>query len=350
MTEKSISVGVIGCGFYAQNHLNAWRDLAAEGAVLTAVCDVDAGKARAAGESFGVPWHTDVQAMLEAETLDVVDIVTRQDTHRPIAEKTIAHGVATIVQKPFAPTWEDATAIVEAARKAGVWLAVHENFRFQAPLRAVRRTIDSGAIGDPSWARITFRTGYDVYKTQPYFYDEERFAIADVGVHVLDLARFLLGDVARISCEAQRRNPKVKGEDTATMMLRHENGGVSVVEVTYEARRADDYFPETLMEIEGPLGSIIVTAGCRMKVTSDGEATVSDIGTPLLPWTSHPWHVSQEGALGACRHFLECLQRGMAAETRGEDNLKTYALVDAAYRAAQEHRAVAPATWDPRTS
>ena len=138
MTGKSIRIGVIGCGFYAQNHLNAWRDLAPFGAALTAVCDVDSAKAKAAGETFGVPWHTDVKNMLSVEKLDAVDIVTRQDTHREIAEITIAHGVATIVQKPFAPTWEDATAIVEAARKAGVWLAVHENFRFQAPLRAVR--------------------------------------------------------------------------------------------------------------------------------------------------------------------------------------------------------------------
>ena len=346
MSGRTIRVGLIGCGFYAQNHLNSWRDLAPDGAVLAAVCDVDPAKARAAGEAFGVPWHVDVGAMLDSEKLDLVDIVTRQDTHRAIAEQTISRGIATIVQKPFAPTWEDATAIVKAARDAGVWLAVHENFRYQAPLRAIRKAIDSGAIGEPSWARITFRTGYDVYKTQPYFYDEERFAIADVGVHVLDVARFLLGDVARVSCETQRRNPKVRAEDTATMMLRHDSGAVSVVEVTYEARRADDWFPETLMEIEGPRGSIIVTAGSRMKLTSDGVASEHDIGTPLLPWTSHPWHVSQQGALGACRHFLHRLQRGEPAETRGEDNLKTYALVDAAYVAAAEHRAVEPQRWD----
>lgn len=345
MTGKTIRIGVVGCGFYAQNHLNAWRDLATDGAVLAAVCDVDPDKARAAGETFAAPWYTDVRKMLAAEKLDAVDIVTRQDTHRELAEIAFAHGVAAIVQKPFAPTWEDATAIVEAANKAGVWLAVHENFRYQAPLRAIRKVIDSGAIGEPSWARIAFRTGFDVYRTQPYFYDEERFVIADVGVHVLDVARFLLGDVQRISCETQRRNPKVRAEDTATMLLRHESGAVSTVEVTYEARRADDAFPETLMEIEGPRGSIVVTAGCRMKLTSDGEATEHDIGAPLLSWTSHPWHVSQEGAMGACRHFLDCLQRGVPAETRGEDNLRTFALVDAAYRAATEHRAVTPVRW-----
>ena len=345
MSSKTIRVGLVGCGFYAQNHLNAWRDLRNEGALLSAVCDVDPATAKAAGETFGVPWYSDVAQMLDAQPLEAVDIVTRQDTHRALAEITISRGIATIVQKPFAPTWEDATAIVDAARKAGVWLAVHENFRYQAPLRAIRKAIDSGAIGDPNWARIAFRTGYDVYSTQPYFYEEQRFAIADVGVHVLDVARFLLGDVTRISSETQRRNPKVKGEDTATMMLRHDSGAVSVVECTYEARRADDPFPETMMEIEGTRGSIIVSAGTRMKVTSDGTASEHDIGVPLLPWTSYPWHVSQEGALGACRHFLDCLQRGVQAETNGEDNLRTFALVDAAYVAAAEHRSVVPRKW-----
>lgn len=346
MGGKTIRIGVIGCGFYAQNHLHAWRDLTAEGALLAAVCDVDATKAKTTSETFHVPWYTDVETMLAGGKLDAVDIVTRQDTHRAIAEIAIAHGVSAIVQKPFAPTWQDAIAIVEAAGKAGVWLAVHENFRFQAPFRAVRKAIDSGAIGMPSWGRVSFRTGFDVYRTQPYFLEEEKLVIADVGVHVLDLSRFLLGDVARISCEIQRRNPRVKAEDdTATMLLQHESGAVSVVDCTYEARRADDPFPETLVEIEGPLGSIIVMPGCKLKLTSNGEASESDIGAPLLSWTSQPWHVSQEGAMGACRHFLDCLQRGAPAETQGEDNLRTYALVEAAYRAAAEHRAVKPERW-----
>ena len=350
MASGAIRIGVIGCGFYAQNHLHAWKDLASEGAVLAAVCDVDAGKADAAGHAFGVPFYTDAATMLASERLDAVDIVTRHGTHRALCELAISRGVATIVQKPFAPTWEDCVAIVEAAEKAGVWLAVHENFRFQTPMRHVRRVIDSGAIGTPSWARVTFRTGFDVYRTQPYFYDEERLAIADVGIHVLDLARFFLGEVEHISCETQRRNPKVRAEDTATMLLRHRTGAVSAVECTYEARRDPDPFPETLVEIEGDKGSIIVRPGSLMRVTSNGSTTEEDIGSPLRSWTSNPWHVAQEGAFAACRHFLDCLQRGVPAEISGRDNLKTYALVDAAYRAAVDHRAIVPARWEENVS
>ena len=100
---------------------------------------------------------------------------------------------------------------------------------------------------------------------------------------------------------------------------------------------------ERRIEIEGDRGSILVDAGCRMTLVSGKERTVEDIGAPLLSWTADPWHVSQEGAFGACRHFLACLQRSVPAETSGVDNLSTFALVDAAYRAAQSHRSERPA-------
>lgn len=344
MADK-VRVGLIGCGFYAANHLNSWRELAAEGAALTAVCDVDPAKAKAAGEEFGVPCYTEAAKMLDAHELDLVDIVTRRDTHRPLAELTIARGIATVVQKPFAPSWEDCVAIVEAAKKADVWFAVHENFRFQTPMRKVKAVIDSGAIGTPSWGRISFRTGFDVYKTQPYFYDEERFAIDDVGIHVLDLARYFMGEVERISCETQKRNPKVRAEDTATMMLRHASGSVSIVECTYEARRAPEPFPQTFLEIEGERGSIIVGLDFRMKVIVGDRIEETDIGSPLRSWTSDRWHVVQEGAFNACQHFLRTSRAGIEAETSGANNLRSYALVDAAYRAAGEHRAVKPEAW-----
>jgi D-apiose dehydrogenase len=62
---QPVRVGLIGCGFYAQNHLNSWRDLASDGARLVAVCDRDEAKARAAGEKFGAQWFTDARLMLD---------------------------------------------------------------------------------------------------------------------------------------------------------------------------------------------------------------------------------------------------------------------------------------------
>jgi D-apiose dehydrogenase len=337
---------LIGCGFFAQNHLNAWRDMRVDGVELVAVCDIDPAKAKAAAERFGVPRHySDPAAMLAAEELDFVDIATRMDTHKDLVLLAVEHGVRVIVQKPFAPEWADCVAMVEAADAAGVPLAVHENFRFQAPMLTLRKTLASGIIGQPSWGRFAFRTGFDVYRTQPYFHHERKLAILDVGIHVLDLARVFLGEVQHLSCETQRRNDKNIGEDTATMMLRHRSGAVSLVECTYEAKQIPDPFPQTLVTLEGDRGSIKVHEDFRMVVTADGQVSESHIGSPLLAWTEQPWHTAQESVLLTQRAILAAWREGRDAQTSGADNLKTYALVDAAYAAAEARRAVEPTVW-----
>ena len=347
MAEKPVKVGLIGCGFYAQNHLHAWSDLKAQGAELAAVCDIDKAKAEAAGAKFGAPAFTDPQTMFDKVAIDLVDITTRMGSHQALAALAAERGIAAVVQKPFAPTWDEAAAIVDKAHKHGAWLAVHENFRFATSMRRVKAVIESGAIGVPNWARIAFRTGYNVYKGQPYLAEEERLVILDVGIHVLDLARWLLGEVAHLSCETQKRRSGIRAEDTATMMLRHDSGAVSVVEATYEARRIPDSFPETLIEIEGPDGSIVVHHGERMVVTTQGLFFEEKISGPLLPWTSRPWHVSQEAVLHTNAHMLDAFRNGRPAETSGEDNLKTYALVEAAYESAAKHTVVKPKSWRP---
>ena len=340
-----LRAGLIGCGFFARNHLHAWRELAGD-VDLVAVCDTDPERARAAQQTFDVPTaYSDAATMLDRERLDFVDIVTTMPSHRALVLLAAAHKVAVIVQKPFAPTWEDCVAMVEGCRAAGVPLMVHENFRFQAPMLAVAEVLRSGVLGPLTWARLSWRTGYDVYAGQPYLLREKQFAILDVGIHVLDLARVFLGEVTRLSCETQSIRPGLAGEDMATMLLRHEGGAVSVVEVSYASRRQPDTFPETLLEIEGRDGALALRHGLRLRVTCHGATTEREVATPLRAWTSQPWHVAQESVLNTQRHWLECLRDGREPATSGADNLKTYALATAAYAAAASGRAVTPSTW-----
>ena len=334
---------LIGCGFFAQNHLNAWRDMRADGVDLVAVCDLDPAKAKAAAETFGVPrYYTDPAQLFASEKLDFVDIATRMETHLDVVGLAVKHGVRTIVQKPLAPDWSTCLEIVSGAKAAGVPLAVHENFRFQAPMQAVKRVLDSGVIGAPSWGRFSFRFGFDVYKTQPYFHKEKRLVILDSGIHILDLARFFFGEVQHLSCETQRRNPKNIGEDTATMMLRHVSGAVSIAEATYESRQVPDPVLQTLVTIEGERGSIKLHEDFRMVVGRDGTHEESFVGTPLLSWTSEPWHNLQESVLSTQRAIIGAWREGREAETSGIANLRTFALVEAASKAADEKRAVEP--------
>ena len=339
---------LIGCGFFAQNHLNAWRDMRAEGVELVAVCDIDHAKAKAASDAFGIPrFYTDPAQLFAAEKLDFVDIATRMETHLDIVSLAVASGVRTIVQKPIAPDWVTCLQIVRRAKQAGVPLAVHENFRYQAPMQAVKKVLESGAIGEPTWGRFSFRFGFDIYQTQPYFHHEKRLVILDSGIHILDLARFFLGEVQHVSCETQRRNPKNIGEDTASMLIRHKSGAVSIAEATYEARQIPDPILQTLVTIEGDRGSVKLHEDFRMQVTMDGRVEESRVGSALLPWTSQPWHTLQESVLATQRRIIGAWQAGREAETSGIDNLKTFALVEAAYKAAEEMRAVVPAAALP---
>jgi len=332
---------VIGCGFFAQNHLHAWRGI--DGVRLRAVCDVDPDKARAAAATFDVPGvYTDAAAMFERERLDFVDIATTMPSHRALVELAARHRVPVIVRKPFAPTWNDCVAMVRACRDAGVPLMVHENFRFQAPMLAVQRALASGAIGAPTYARISFRTGYDIYAGQPYLAAEERFILLDLGIHLLDIARVFLGEVATVQCQTQSVKPGIRGEDMATVMLRHTGGAVSVVDCSYASRLAPDPFPQTLVTIEGTRGSLVLRPGFQLDIAHGGHSRTEDVSTPLLSWSSQPWHVAQQSVLNTQKHWIESLRAAAEPATSGADNLKTYALVEAAYESALCNAAVRP--------
>lgn len=336
--------GVIGCGFFAQNHLHAWRDI--EEVELVAVCDLDRAKAETAAASFGVPSvYDDADAMLTSETLDFVDIVTTMPSHRPMAELAARHRVPMIVQKPFAPTIEDCRAIVQAAADAGVPLMVHENFRFQGPIKAVHEVLRSGIIGRPFFGRIAWRTAYDVYANQPYLAEEERFLLLDLVIHLADVDRFLFGEVERLTCHTQSIKPGVKGEDSAVLLLKHENGITSVLDATYSSRRDPDPFPQTLIEIDGSEGSVRLDFGFELTVVSPAGTERRTVEPLLLPWADKPWHGIQESVLRTQEHWVDCLRTGREPDISGADNLKTYALCEAAYASQASGQTVDPSVF-----
>jgi predicted dehydrogenase len=346
MAEK-LRAGLIGCGFFARNHLHAWKMIAE--VELVAVCDIDRDKAESARVEFGaVKAYSDAAAMLREERLDFVDIATTMGSHRAIGELAAKQGVHAIIQKPLAPSWEDCTAIADAFYQAGCHLMVHENFRFQTPILAVRRALAEGKIGKPHFAQVSFRSGFDVYAAQPYLAEEDRFILLDLGIHLLDILRMLMGEVTSVQCQTQRINPKIKGEDVATALFRHVSGAVSIVDCSYASKVEPDPFPQTLLKVEGDKGSLELHAGYRLRIISDGQVSESSVEPNLLPWAAKPWHGLQESVLNAQRHWVESLRAGREAETSGADNLKTYALVMACYDSARRGAAVQPQVWTPR--
>ena len=202
--------GLIGCGFFAVNQMHGWRD--AKGAEIVAICDRDPERLKIVGEQFGIAArYSDAAEMIASEKLDFVDMATTVSSHRALVELAASTSCRSICQKPFAPTLADAKAMVAACRRAGVPIMVHENFRWQSPIQAVKAVMDSGEIGAPFFGRISFRSGYDVFSGQPYLAKGKRFIIEDLGIHILDIARFLLGDVATLTARTRRINPNIAG-------------------------------------------------------------------------------------------------------------------------------------------
>lgn len=337
---KLVRVGVVGCGYFAQNHLSAWA--AMDDVELAAVCDLDPAKAKAAGSKFGATVYTDAAKMLDEANVDFLDIATTMYSHAALVQLAVERRVPIIVQKPLAPSWEECLAIVERCEKAGVPLMVHENTRFRTPVRKAREVIKSGAIGTVTWARISYRTGYNIYENQPYLAREEKFVLLDLGVHMLDITRFMLGDVSQLYCQTNSVKPGIIGEDMATVMLKHANGATSVVECSYASRIHPEPFPFFTLQIEGTRGSIRMNPGTEMTILSDDVPQTIDVSATLFPWSTPPFHGMQEAVYKTQRHWVESLNTGSVPENSGRDGLKTYGLVFAAYQSAKTQTAMAP--------
>ncbi|MGD0913525.1 MAG: Gfo/Idh/MocA family oxidoreductase [Terracidiphilus sp.] len=329
---------LIGCGFFAPNHLHAWQ---ANPAVdIVAICDLDKGKAQAMGGDFRVnAAYQDAAEMLDQQEVDFLDIVTTPPSHRALVELGASHRKLVICQKPFAEALQDADAMIAACDSAHVPLLVHENFRWQRPFLEIAERLRQGVIGQPHSLRLTFHHAYDIYRAQPYLLQTERLALMDVGLHLFDLVRVLMGEVRSIHCRTQRLKPSIRGEDSFVATLQHDSG-ISVVDCSFYSHRRVDLFPQTLALIEGTRGSLELMADYRLAENSDGVLTETRVEPPVPAWGAKPWHVIQDSVTNFQRHVIEVLEGRASAQPSGVHNRDTLALAFAAYQSAETNASI----------
>ena len=330
---------LIGCGFFATNHMRAWAEL--PGAEIVAVCDRDPDKAAAFARDFGARAFTDAAAMLAEVRPDFTDIATTSATHRPLVELAARHSGGVICQKPLADTLEDARAMVAACAAADIPLLVHENFRWQAPIRTMLEKLAAGEIGHPHFLRLSFRHAFDIYAGQPYLAEIADLALTDVGPHLFDMARALMGEVETVYCQAQRLNPRVRGQDAFLAQLGHAGGGVSSIECSFFSHYHPDRFVQSLAVIEGEDGSMELLENYRLRIHRAGAASEIDLEPPVPAWGQKPWHLVQDSVLAFQRHAIEALNGRVQGQPTGADNLRTFALTLAAIRSAATGQAIA---------
>ena len=143
-----------------------------------------------------------------------------------------------------------------------------------------------------------------------------------------------------MTARTRRVNPAIQGEDVATMLLDHENGMTSIVDVSYATHLPEEPFPETFVEIDGTEGTLRLSKDYRLVVHGKAGTSETIVAPNLLSWASRPWHNIQESVALIEKHWIERLAEGREPDTSGRDNLKTFVLVEAAYLSAEKGETV----------
>jgi predicted dehydrogenase len=323
---------MFGAGFWARYQLAGWAETGLTQPV--AICDPNRAKAEVLAERYAIPHvYTDPADLLAQGGLDFVDIVTPPETHAAMVLAAAGRGLTLICQKPMGMTIDECELMVDACRKAGVRMFVNENFRWQAPLRAVKERLDSGAIGTPFRALIEFRNSFPVFDNQPFLKTLEQFIITDVGSHTLDCARFMFGEADSLYATTARIHTDIRGEDVATIMMQM-NGVTVICELSFATRREYDRFPETYVQIEGDKGFLEVAPDYWIRETTALGTLSSRHVPPHYDWVDARYEVAHASVVPCQTHLARAIAGEIEGETTGLDNLKTMRLVYGAYESA----------------
>ena len=333
MSDRPLRFAIFGTGFWSRYQLAAWQELA--GVECVALYNRTRSKAQALADEFGVASvYDDAAALLAAEQLDFVDIISDVHTHALFTRQAADAGLDVVCQKPMASSLDEARGMVEHCGRAGVRLFVHENWRWQTPLRALKPVLDSGVIGAPFRGRIQYANDFPVFDNQPALRELEQFVLTDIGSHILDVARFLFGDATRLYCETQQVHEGIRGEDVATVMMTM-GGGMSVVcEMSYSSQLEHGRFPETYVVVEGDNGSAELGPDYRLSVTAGGRTESWRAPPPTYAWAEPAYSLVHSSIVACNADLLAALREGRDAETAAADNIRTVELFYRAYESA----------------
>ena len=330
---------VIGCGFWSQYQIAAWEEVG--GVELVAVYNRSREKAERIAERFGIPKVYDTaEELFENERLDFVDIITNVETHEKFTLMAARYGVPVICQKPMAPDLESAARMIKACKEAGVPLYIHENWRWQLPIRALKKKMDESVIGKPFRARVIYSNSFPVFENQPFLAELEQFILTDMGTHILDVVRFLFGEVKSLYCQTAKVHKNIKGEDVATLSLKMKSGVHVTVELSYASKVEHDRFPETFITVEGEAGSLELAPDYWVKVTTREGTMAKRVEIPYYPWVDSRYEVVHTSIVEVNRNLLAALNNEQEAETTAEDNYKTLELVYKAYESAERNTVI----------
>ena len=374
----TLGIGMLGYAFMGKAHSNAWKKLPymmyppPAIPALTAICGRDAEAVAAAAQRFGYEkTYTDWREMIADPDVQILDNGGPNSIHAEPCIAAAEAGKHVMVEKPLARSPEEAKRMWDAVEKAGVKHQVGFNYRFLPAIRLARDLIDSGKLG-----RVYhFRAKYLQEWVMPHYNMGMTWrldanvagsggVLGDLGGHIIDLGRFLVGEVESVTAQTRTfiseratgdgGTVPVECPDAFVATVGFEGGAIGTLEATRFAAGRKNY--ETL-EINGEYGTIAFDLERLNELQvywineepreTQGFKNVL-VSEPYHPWWSNWWpqgHIIgwEHSFIHEATHFLDCVVNDKAVGPYGatfEDGYRCDCICDAIVKAAESKRQV----------
>jgi predicted dehydrogenase len=342
---RKYRIGAIGAGFImADVQLASYAEA---GFPVVAIASRTPSHAAEVAARWGIGTvHPTPEALIEDPAVEIVDIAFPPDQQPALLRHAYRqkHIKGILAQKPLALDLATARAVVAEAKASGKPLSVNQNMRFDQSMRVLKQILDRNLLGAPVIATIEMRA---IPHWQPFLADYDRLTLLNMSVHHLDVLRFLFGDPVDIFTAA-RPDPRTAFAHTdgiCASTLRFPSGVLAVsLEDVWSGPRAEGFESDIYIRwrVEGTEGLAQGTIGwpdypkgspstLRYCCTESG-------GKWVAPTWNTRWFPQAFG--GVMEQLQYALETGTEPELSGVDNVKTMALVEAAYRSLAERRAV----------
>lgn len=344
---KKWKIAVIGVGGIAQSHIASYRNNPE--VELYAFCDINEQRLRAMGEKYGISrLYTDKDDMLRAlPEIDAVSVCTWNSAHAPCAIAALKAGKHVLCEKPMATCAAEAQEMLDTAKQAGKLLMVGFVRRYERGSALLRQLVSEDFFGELYYAKATYlrRNG----NPGGWFGDKSRSAggpLIDLGVHVIDLTRYLMGNPKPVSVYGatfrklfNRPNiitPKAYHstsakpddicdvEDLASAMIRFDNGAVLQVEASFSLNLKED---TGSVQLFGTKGGARLSP--ELELYSEMNGYMTNV-TPVCPPESFSDEFQAE-----VNHFVHCFSTGEPCRSPAEDGVQIMRILDAVYESGR---------------
>ena len=372
----AVGIGMVGYGFMGKVHSNAYVKIPfsfptpAGNPELVALCGRNAAKAADAARRFGYAGYcTDWHDLVSDPAVRIVDVCTPDSEHAAPSIAAAEAGKHVICEKPLAMSAKDAKAMAAAVKKAGVKSMLCHNYRFLPAVRLARDLIDSRAIGRLYHFRAVYlqEVGHDPSAPLEdcwYASGTKSGVLLGIGSHIIDMARFLVGEITTVSGLVSTWNPSrrcrsgaaetVTADEGNVAIVQFEGGAVGTLESSGVATGRKNFQG---WEINGSQGSLVfdLEDPNHLQVYSDQAAreirgfasvTVTDPGHPLRIQYLPPGHNAgwEYGHVHALHHFLDCVVHDKPVSPYGatfEDGYRVQLIMEAIRDSSASGRRIA---------